>query len=129
MIFGFNGAWPFQEEERVSMQGAEGTGGFQPQNMQYPSLATSMNVSLVVNEHGQIWILHDKQFPCVLHWVEYDAGEARLVLVSHDGFTIDLGMTVQKAMHQRMKGATHISTMLVGEASIEDFYILPLISR
>ncbi len=123
------GACPFQEGERVFMSGFEGIGGFQPQNMQYPALAASMNVSLVVNEHGQIWILHDKQFPCVLHWVEYDADEGKLVLVSHDGAMIDLGMTVQRAMRNRMMGATHISTMLVGETSIEDFYILPLIIR
>ncbi len=111
------------------MSGFEEIGGFQPQNMQYPALAASMNVNLVVNEHGQIWILHDKQFPCVLNWVEYDADEGKLVLVSHDGMMIDLGMTVQRAMRNRMMGATHISTMLVGETSIEDFYILPLIIR
>lgn len=100
-----------------------------PAAMPYPSLVESMNVNLVVNDTGKIFILHDKKFPCVMNWVEYDTDSGQLALVAHDGTMIDFGMIIQSPIRKRMMNATDISTLLVGDNRIDDFYIMPLIIR
>lgn len=94
-----------------------------------PDLQRTMETALVMNERGQIWLLHNKQFPAVLNWAEYDAEKKSLTFISHDGRLIDMGVTVQSQFHDSLMKSRNISTMLLHDGQVCDFYILPLVSR
>lgn len=94
-----------------------------------PSLASMMTVDMVVNDRGNIWILHDKPLPVVLNWVEYDVDTARLSLISQDGEMIDLGMTIHKPLQKPMSTASEIYIVYMSVEEIKDMYILPLMVR
>lgn len=93
------------------------------------SLATMMTVDLMVNERGNIWVLHDKPLPLVLNWAEYDADLSTLTFVAQDGEAIELGMTIHKPLHKPMATAHEVYVVLMDKAEIKDMYILPLMAR
>ena len=95
----------------------------------FPDLQKTMETALVMNEKGNIWLLHDKQFPVVLNWVEYDSGNKCLTFISHEGQMIDFGIMVPKQFHQCLMASKNISTVLLQDGKICDFYIIPLVSR
>jgi hypothetical protein len=95
----------------------------------YPSLDKTMETSLVLNEKGHVWLLHNQPFPSVLNWAEYDARQKSLSFISYEGKIIDMGITIHKPFHARLMKLNQIATILLHEGKICDFYIIPLISR
>ena len=93
------------------------------------TLATMMTVDLMVNERGNIWVLHDKPLPMILNWAEYDADLATLTFVAQDGEALELGMTIHKPLQKPMSLAREIYVVLMSGEEIKDMYILPLTVR
>jgi hypothetical protein len=91
-----------------------------------PSLASTMGVAFMVNERGNIWIVHNKPLPVILNWVEFDVDLSSITLISQDGQVIDLGMKVQKALQKPMMQAREIYIVYMVQEEVKDLYILPL---
>ena len=94
-----------------------------------PPMAEKMNVEFVVNEDAGIWVLHDRPFPAILHWVEYDQETNIVTFVTHDGKIQDLGMILPKPVGEILMDADEISAILMQEGEIRDIGIVPVISR
>lgn len=92
-------------------------------------LASTMNVDLMVNEDSKLWVIHDKPFPDILIWAEYDADMASLSLIAKDGKIIDLGMKIHQPLRKYMLSARQLFTMRMQDGKIDDCYVLPLIVR
>lgn len=96
----------------------------------YPrTLAEIMTVSLVMNDEGEVMMLHDQQFPFYLNWAEFDADRAVLSFVGFQGATIDFGIAVPKNMHKQILKNQQMRTVLVQNHEIVDYYFIPFIKR
>lgn len=94
-----------------------------------PTLAKMMTVDLMVNERGNVWVLHDKPLPMILNWAEYDADLSKLTFVAQDGEALELGMTIHKPLQKPMLEAREVYVVLLSQDEIKDMYILPLMVR
>lgn len=92
-------------------------------------LAATMNVDLVMNPDSKVWILHDKPFPDILMWVEYDIDAATLTLVYRNGKIQELGMKIHAPMRKYLRSARQLFTMRLEGEQIVDTYIRPLLVR
>ncbi|GEM_PF-1072029 len=92
-------------------------------------LAATMNVDLVMNPDSKVWILHDKPFPDILMWVEYDIDAATLTLVYRNGKIQDLGIKIHAPMRKYLRSARQLFTMRLEGEQIVDTYIRPLLVR
>ena len=95
----------------------------------FKSLASTMNVDLLLNPDSKVWILHDKAFPDILMWVEYDVDSASLTLVYRNGKVQALGMKIHAPMRKYLRSARQVFTMRLENEKIVDTYILPLLVR
>lgn len=90
-------------------------------------LTEDMAVDLVVNEEGQVWILHDKPLSGLLKWVEYDAGSAVLNLVFQDGVMQDIGLKVNEKTDECLKKGRNVFVGYMKDGQmLYDFGIVPL---
>jgi hypothetical protein len=94
----------------------------------YP-MARTMAVDLIINKDSKVWVAHDKPFPGILQWAEYDVDLGTLHFVTDDGKIQDLGMVVQPSLRKYMRMAEKVDTLLVQNEKICDFYSIPLIVR
>ncbi len=92
-------------------------------------LSGMMKVDLVLNPDSKVWILHDKPFPDILMWAEYDIDAASLTLVYRNGKVQSLGMKIHAPMRQYLRTARQLFTMQLEDKKIIDTYILPLLVR
>lgn len=92
-------------------------------------LATTMNVDLVMNPDSKVWILHDKPFPDILMWVEYDIDAATLTLVYRNGKVQELGIKIHAPMRKYLRSARQLFTMRLEGEQIVDTYVRPLLVR
>ncbi len=96
----------------------------------YPrTLADMMTVSLVMNENGEVMMLHDQQFPFYLNWAEFDADLGVLSFVGFQGATIDFGMTIPRNMHKQIMKNAQMRSVLIQNHDIVDCYFIPFIKR
>lgn len=92
-------------------------------------LAATMNVDLVMNPDSKVWILHDKPFPDILMWVEYDIDAATLTLVYRNGKVQELGIKIHAPMRKYLRSARQLFTMRLEGEQIADTYVRPLLVR
>ncbi len=93
------------------------------------SMAKTMNADLIINQHAQVWLAHDKPFPGVLQWVEYDVDMGTLVFILDDGRMQDFGMRVEPAMGRYLRQSKMIDAVLVFDKKIHDFARVPVLVR
>ncbi len=98
-----------------------------PENV--TSLTAGMNVDLVANAKGQVWVMHDRPFPGQLKWMEFDPGAATLDFIRHDGTMLDLGMTVDPVIAGHMRQASQGNVIYQVDEVMKDLYIVPLVVR
>lgn len=94
-----------------------------------PALAATMNVDLVVNQDGAVWLVHDRPFAVGLIWAEYDVDSARLYLVGRDGVMVDLGIKIFPETRKFLRKARQLVTLQMKDGAIDDSYTLPLLVR
>lgn len=92
-------------------------------------LAKMMNADLIINRHSQVMLAHDKPFPGVLQWVEYDVDMGSLIFVLDDGKMQDFGMKVAPVMGRYLERAEMINTVLVVDKKMKDYGRVPLLVR
>ena len=95
----------------------------------FPPLIREMDAGLMINEHDDVWLVHDKPFRDYLHWVEFDADLMSLTLIHRNGRVQDYGRKVDPGLAKSLKNARHIFTMLLENDKVTDTYILPLLIR
>lgn len=88
-----------------------------------------MGANLVVSEDGRVFMTHDRQFPFVLNWAEYDGDTNTLSLISQDGLSISFGMAIPKVMRPALMKTNRIHTILIQREDIMDFYVIPMTSK
>jgi hypothetical protein len=93
------------------------------------SLADQMKVNLVVNDKSELILLHDQQFPFLLNWAEFDADLSKLYFIGFKGTPLELGIKIPKKLFADIRRNKKISTVLIQDKEVVDFYILPLIVR
>jgi hypothetical protein len=92
-------------------------------------LASMMKVDLVMNPDSKVWILHDKPFPDILMWAEYDIDSASLTLVYRNGKIQELGLKIHAPMRKYLRSARQLFTMRLEGDQIVDTYVRPLLVR
>jgi hypothetical protein len=97
--------------------------------MVMPALTSVMKAELVVNEEGNIWILHDKPLSGVLHWIEFDETFRNIVLVMKDGRIQDMGIDVNDDVAAFMEPGKQVFTILTDGKIIKDMFMVPVIIR
>jgi VCBS repeat-containing protein len=95
----------------------------------HKDLRKGMLAELVVNEKGEVWILHDKQLPGILLWVEFDTIDDSITLCMEDGKIQKLGITVNRQMRKSVMKARKVYTMLTDGKAIKDMYLVPIVVR
>ncbi len=59
-----------------------------------PALHTIMNPDLIVNDQGQVVLIHEKPMPDVIWWVDYDPELRQLIFVTVAGQIMPFGLPV-----------------------------------
>jgi len=121
---------PSQEEEDLFAKRQAAEAALTDDNVPvYPDLADQIKVDLVLNEKGRIWVLHDRPFPDVLEWIEFDADTNDLTFVTAKGKIQNLGIVIPRSFRKYIKRANFLNTMQINGDKIEDAGIIPLVSR
>jgi hypothetical protein len=94
-----------------------------------PSLAESMQVTLVANEQARLWLIHNQSFNDIVAWAEYDADSASMSLIMRDGRVQPLGLPLTEHARKVLRRARQLFTMLVNNETVHDAYVLPLLVR
>ena len=95
----------------------------------YRPITEMMTVDFLFDKKGGAWLLHNKPLPDFLHWAEYDGEMETLTLVSYDGKVQNLGTKIPVGSGHYIEKAMEITTMYVDKGKIQDFQIIPIISR
>lgn len=93
----------------------------------FVKLSDIMSVNLLVNEESEILLLHDKQFPILLDYVEFDPDYGILNFIDPFGRSIELGITIPPILGNQICQTTEMKTALLRNHEIADFYFIPLI--
>lgn len=59
-----------------------------------PALHSIMNPDLIVNDQGQVVLIHEKPLPDVIWWVDYDPDLRQLIFVTVAGQIMPFGLPV-----------------------------------
>lgn len=94
-----------------------------------PDLTEEMMIDVAVNRKAEVWAFHNKPFPGVLEWVEYDIDDGRLVFVTKGGKLNDFGITIGPLMRKYLKRARYVDAYLVRDRKIYDFIRVSLVAR
>ena len=94
-----------------------------------PSLAETMNVTLVANSEAKLWLIHDRHFTDLVMWAEYDVDASSLTLILRNGRIQPLGITIHPPARKIMRQTRQLFTMLLKDEKVHDSYILPLLVR
>lgn len=92
-------------------------------------MAAQMHVELVVNDDAEVWVLHDKPFPAILQWAEYDEESNMLSFVTHDGKVQDLGIIIPEKIADILLDARRVFAMYMPKGQIADMGIVPVMVR
>lgn len=92
-------------------------------------LTSGMLIDVSVNKNSEVWVFHNKPFPNVLEWIEYDAEESSLVFVTKGGRLNDLGIKIGPLMHKYLHKANEAAAFLVFDNQIHDVARVPIIVR
>lgn len=95
----------------------------------YPALNRNMDVSLIVNERSEVWLIHTKRLPDILMWAEYDIELRTLTLVFQDGKQQDIGFRVHDDICPLMMKSRQLFLMHLQGDQIVDSGIMPLLVR
>ncbi len=98
-------------------------------DMVLPALTALMKVELVISKDRDIWILHDRPFDGILHWIEFDAAFQSMTLVMRDGRIQDTGLTINDKVAQFIKDGAPVYTILTNGPKIKDMYLVPIVVR
>lgn len=90
-------------------------------------LADIMTVNLLVNDKSEIMLLHDKQFPILLKYAEFDPERGVLNFIDHQGRSIELGISIPPVLGKKIIQRSDMKTVLLKNKEIADFYFIPLI--
>lgn len=94
-----------------------------------PDLTSKMLIDIAVNKNSDVWVFHDKPFPELLQWAEYDIDDGRLVFITKGGMINDFGLEIQPLMRKYLRKADTIDIILVYDQKIQDYGRLKLITR
>ncbi|MCB9990128.1 MAG: hypothetical protein H6867_01955 [Rhodospirillales bacterium] len=92
-----------------------------------PDLISEMLIDIAVNKDSDVWVCHDKPFPAVLEWVEYDPEEARLVFITKGGRLNDFGIEIGPVMAKYLVKAREADVYLIADDKIQDYIKVPLV--
>ena len=90
-------------------------------------LADIMTVNLLVNDKSEIMLLHDKQFPILLKYAEFDPERCILNFIDHRGRSVELGIPIPPVLSNQIVQNSDMKTVLLKNNEIADFYFIPLI--
>ncbi len=94
-----------------------------------PDLLSSVNVDLVIGENSKLWLLHDKPFPGVLRWIEYDMRDRTVTLVLDDGRTQNVGVKINPQIATYLRRASHAYAVLFIQGKVRDVYMVAVTVR
>lgn len=92
-------------------------------------MASTMKVDLFINRNAQVLVAHDRPFPGILQWAEYDVDIGNIIFVTNEGRIQDMGMKIQPTMRKYLRMAQKIDTVLVQDGQIRDVWNVPLVVR
>ncbi len=92
-------------------------------------LTSGMLIDVAVNREAEVWVFHNRPFPGVLEWIEYDIDESRLVFITRGGRLNDFGIAIGPQMRKYLQEAQQAYTYLVHDNKIHDFIRVPLLTR
>lgn len=92
-----------------------------------PDMRQAMDVDLVVNAEGRVYIFYDGEISEETEYVLYSIDDSTLNLVSHNGRIQDIGMKVHKPMRQYMRKADYIYMIAMRDGHPDKIIHIPMI--
>jgi hypothetical protein len=89
----------------------------------------SMKVDVAINKDGLVWILHDRPFPDIVEWVEFDIDSKIMTFITYGGKLQNLGISIHPPMDEKIARARSVFVMQVQNGEIRDMGRLPLITQ
>lgn len=90
---------------------------------------SGMTVDIAMNKDGMVWVLHDRPFPDLVEWAEFDRHGHILTFITRGGKLQNLGIPIHPPMHDALVKAKGVYIMLVQDGEIRDMGLLPLVTR
>ena len=87
-------------------------------NIIIPPLTEEMRCGIFTNAKGEILIIHDKDMPSDVEWIEYNTIEDQFSLIHHDGQTQDLGIKFDTKIKQNLLHGTEVTLALMLDKKI-----------
>ncbi len=93
-------------------------------------LSTIMDISIIVKENGDPWIVHDKPFDETPNWVEFDNEDKSIILVTQNGNIHKVDLSLQPLSYQRLLNAKRVFLIFMKDGkTLEEIKELPVITR
>lgn len=95
----------------------------------YPSIASAVQVELVVNEAGMAMLLHEKDLPASPEWVEYDPSLPELYLHYADESAQPVGLRLSQNMVNYLKNSEELVRLQLVNKVVKAYQPLKIITR
>ena len=94
------------------------------------ALSKLMNISVLVKENGDLWLVYDKLLEEKLEWVEYDNETKTLILVTDKGNMHDIDLKLKPRAYERLLEAKKVFLMFMRDGqTLEQVRELPVTVR
>jgi len=91
---------------------------------------TEVLIDVMTNDHGDVYVLHDRPFPEAIGWIEYDQETTRLDFISEEGRIRFFGVKVPKHIEpQIIKGEAALMVEITPDGEMKNKAIKSLIVR
>lgn len=88
-----------------------------------------MNVEVIVNDQGDVWVLHDMPFAETVKWAEYDLDYDKVWLVLLSGRQQELGLTLPDNVRTWLRHGRAIFLVHMKDGQVADSGRVSLIVR
>ncbi len=93
------------------------------------SMAKTMDLQFVVNEKGEVLVLHNRPLPDFISWVEYDMDFDSLTFVTKGGKIFGLGYKIHEPFRPYLSKGKEINIVWMQDGGIADIAQVPLVVR
>lgn len=91
------------------------------------SIADFMEVELLANPQGVVFMVHHDRMPVIFDWVEYDPAYDQMTFTTYDGDMMHLGLEVPEEMHEFLAKTPVLLMVYEKDGKPYDSYTMPLI--
>ncbi len=90
---------------------------------------SQMKIDVTIDRNAQVRVFHNKAFPGLLKWVEYDADDGSLVFITEGGRLNNFSIALTKEMKKYLPQARHVEAFFIQDGTARDYTKVEMITR